>query len=649
MREVLKIRDLAFHILLCSIFTAGVAVSTNSAEITGVTVTPHVIAESMKYRRPREADLAAKVHVFVKGKAIPGTFNGRNPADLLKSNEWAWHNLGTAIKGKDDTISVWTFNGRSSRWGVGQSVDMEGDGLAKTRIELKIPGKWISAITFQSNDSHPQPSEIFVHIVNQSARELNLNSLALWLPESGKTWQTLYKKSIKQLSVKIPANDRGFIRILYPEKLPLTYTAIEINTDQGSLWEHIRIKSEHFDISGGWIGDHLRQEAYLKLLSGLHVNCGQIQDVGGYTDNLELSASYPMKMFNRMMPLEKWDSDKWLPKIHAVEFLGEPQYGGGRPVPPQEVFEAFLPYRTSRLATSVTHSEERVWRYYAGLSDFPHYDAYRVVAPAADSWRDYDRWGDRRITWGAPLETIGDMSSSLRDINRPMPVSFWAQGPHDGWGGGFRSGGRSRRSPTPDELRSQAMHALSTRITSLYWFNLSLKSLMKFPDTWEPMQRIGREIKMLSPFYISGDAGFSTRLKTADGKPDWDISTIVSPEAAVLFANDLAYYPDEKENVFKFSGVRDFNQLYPLPHWLRGPVDVFRVDADGIHEVKWKNEESGVRITTKCSRDAIFIATQSSDTRRFIETRRQDAIAWELKNKLTEADLAKLQSLLQAR
>ncbi len=136
-----------------------------------------------------------------------------------------------------------------------------------------------------------------------------------------------------------------------------------------------------------------------------------------------------MKMFNRMSPLEVWDSDQWLPKIHAVEFLGEPQYGGGRPVPPQEVFDSLLPYRGSRLATSVTNSEERIWRYYAGLSDYPHYDAYRVVAPAADSWRSYDRWGEKRISWGAPLETIGDMCRSMRDISRPMPVAYWSQGP----------------------------------------------------------------------------------------------------------------------------------------------------------------------------------------------------------------------------
>ncbi len=84
---------------------------------------------------------------------------------------------------------------------------------------------------------------------------------------------------------------------------------------------------------------------------------------------------------------------------------------------------------------------------------------------------------------GAPLETIGDMCRSLREISRPMPVAYWSQGPHDGWGGGFNLSGRKRRSPTPDELRAQAMHALATRITSLYWFNLSLKSLAKFPDT----------------------------------------------------------------------------------------------------------------------------------------------------------------------
>jgi hypothetical protein len=53
---------------------------------------------------------------------------------------------------------------------------------------------------------------------------------------------------------------------------------------------------------------------------------------------------------------------------------------------------------------------------------------------------------------------------------------------------------------------ARAVHALSTRITSLDWFNLSLKSLREYPDTWEPITRIGREIRMLELFYPAGDA-----------------------------------------------------------------------------------------------------------------------------------------------
>ena len=48
-----------------------------------------------------------------------------------------------------------------------------------------------------------------------------------------------------------------------------------------------------------------------------------------------------------------------LPHIHAVEFLGEPQYGGGQPVPPQDVYEVLAPYAVTRLVATVVHREER--------------------------------------------------------------------------------------------------------------------------------------------------------------------------------------------------------------------------------------------------------------------------------------------------
>jgi hypothetical protein len=294
------------------------------------------------------------------------------------------------------------------------------------------------------------------------------------------------------------------------------------------------------------------------------------------------------------------------------------------------VFDQLLPYRGGRLATTVTHSEERIWRDYAGLSDYPHFDAYRVVAPAADSWREYDRWNGRRIAWGAPLETIGDLTRSLRDLNRPAPIAVWSQGPHHGWGGGgFFGGGRKRRSPTPDELRSQALHALSARITSLYWFNLSLKSLVRFPDTWEPMTRIGREIRMLEPLYLAGDAHHFERVTTADQRPDWDLSVIAAPQGAVLFALDTAYLPDPERNEFVFGEPRPARFEFPLPHSLRNPADLFRVDADGVHAVTWQPTATGVVIKETASRDRIYVASHDAALREQVESRRQAALRHE--------------------
>ena len=186
----------------------------------------------------------------------------------------------------------------------------------------------------------------------------------------------------------------------------------------------------------------------------MHVNTAHIADTPGYTDqNGEdgLYTRYPLKYFNKLQPFEHYDSDAMLPRLHAVEFLGEPRYGGGRPVPPMEGWKSLAPYQLTRLATTVTHSEERIWRYYAGLSDYPHYDAYRISPPRPMLRSKYDRWGGPTIRWGVPLETIGEMCRSLRELNRPMPTAYWSQGPHAGW---EVYGGRRRTSPTPAELRS---------------------------------------------------------------------------------------------------------------------------------------------------------------------------------------------------
>lgn len=135
-------------------------------------------------------------------------------------------------------------------------------------------------------------------------------------------------------------------------------------------------------------------------------------------------------------------------------------------------------------------------------------------------------------------------------------------------------------------------------------------------------------MRLLEPFLLEGDA-YRFERRTRGGAPDWDLASIAAPDAAVLFANDIAYTADEKENVFKFGPPRAVEFTFALPHWLRTPKDVFRVDADGIHETKWRGTGQGVIIEDTQSRDAIYIATQSPTIRAALEQRRQSALAVE--------------------
>jgi len=480
---------------------------------------------------------------------------------------------------------------------------------------------------------------VVLHIANERDGTLEPVACRFWLPESNATARSL-RLALEYTEFErwptdrlIPPHDKGIVRVCVG-RLPLTYAAVELQVrdaagEISSLWSHLRIKREAFDISGGWVqgGRHAQQtmtfEPFLKTLRRLHVNTGHFADhFPGYTDQTQpggLYARYPLKFFNALVPPEKYETAEMLPRLHAVEFLGEPQYGGGRSVPPMEVWRKLAPYQVTKLPTSVTHSEERIWRYYAGLSDYPHYDAYRVCAPAPDAWFKYDRWAGKKIGWGAPLETIGDMCRSLRELNRPMPTAYWSQGPHQGW---TPMWGRRRASPTPDELRLQAYHALASRITSLYWFNLSLPSLVKYRDTIDELTRVGREMRLLSDFYLQGDAYRYERI-ARDGRPDWDLASIAGPQATLLFALDLDYQPDQAQRVFQFGPPRSARLHFDLPAWCRQPAEVFRVDADGMHDVAHRLTSSGVELSDRVNKAAIYVVATVTGLRAQLESRRQ--------------------------
>jgi hypothetical protein len=477
----------------------GVSAKTAEAAalvIEGVHVVPHVQSTEMRYRQRPDFSLGARVEVFLRNTsqetlAIPATtavrLRGRTPEDLMKANEWAWHDLPSAWGGDplrlpSGALTIWSWNGKRALWGTNTQAELAvtlpgAGGPDRLTVPIDNPSVWLSAVTFLGPATNVQPDSMILHVVNQTPGPLRLEACRLWLPENNSTWRALLPQPwISNRLERFPAdgviapNDRGGARIT-TGPLPLTYTAIEVRLTDGAgkpvtVWAHQRIKREVFDISGGWVhdtsgGGHkpLESEAFHKTLRQVYVNTAHIADIPGYTDQTGpdgLYTRYPLKYFADLSPAEHYNSDALLPRIHAVESLGEPQYGGGKPVSPQECWKAMSVYAPTRLPTSLTHSEERIWRFYAGLTDYPHYDAYRITAPSADAWNQYDRWDGQRIRWGSPLETIGDMTRSLRELNRPRPVAYWSQGPHHDWEGY----GRKRGSPTPDELRLQAYRSV---------------------------------------------------------------------------------------------------------------------------------------------------------------------------------------------
>ena len=628
-------------------------------EIFSHSVIPHVQSHEMHYRRPADFNLGARVQIFIKNTGTEPldlnqdsliSVNSTSPAHWMESGHWTWHDLPGSEHTKEiygklapGAGTFWTFNTASMDWLSSPTTPAATirAGQNKYNLSLESPQIYISSVTMTGPEKSIKPDSVVVYIKNDSDHAVRLKKMRLWTRDGQLPWNNLKPDEWIPLdpaissdsTPDIPPHDFGRIRII-SKPLTLGYGIIEVIAEAGKpaqslhLTSGIRIKKEVFDISGGWVSSNIRGreslhfEPYLKVLKKMHINTAHIGTVGGYTDNQYLQNKYPLKLFNKLTPIEQFDTDEWLPRIHGVEFIGEPQYGGGTPVPPIEVWKEFAPYMPSRLHTTVTHSEERIWRHYAGLSDYPHYDAYRVCAPAADSWSRYDRWDGIRIRWAAPLETIGTMTRSLRDLNRPAPIAYWSQGAHNGWG---KYGGRERTSPTPMELRVQAWQALVNRITSLYWFNLSLPSIMKFPDLIEPVSMIGREIRMMDSIFIEGAPTWHHRTGTFE-KPDWDLNVLARHDAALLSAIDLTYQPDTDEKIFGFKAEREGVFEFPVPHFMVDPViDVKRVDANGLHDVTWEWNSSRRQVTIRDRQIptvGLYVAVTDFEILRDLEKRR---------------------------
>ena len=405
-------------------------------EVLGTAVIPHVPAREMRFRREVDFRGGARVQVFVRNRGSVAARLGTvrvdgSTADVhVSSGRWSWHDTPSIWDADERTIPAgalvhWTWN-QIDRFedGVSKIVVQPAGDAKESELEARLerPAVQIASVTFLGAADKIYPDRLVLHLRNGSDGPVSIRSLRLWLPESNKSFRYLLARpelaglDLYPADGVVPPGETGCV-VARVKPLPLTYSALELRLEDSTkesttLWSHLRIKKEVFDIGGGWVssdkvpGGSLKAEPYLKTLRALHISSGMHDQVPGYTDGQgagSLYARYPIKMMNRLQPIDRNDRDEVLPRIHAVEFLGEPQYRArSRGSLPPAVLEAFRPYAPSRLATSVTLSDASTWHLWAGLSDYPHYDAYRVTAPTGGLLARLRSLGQREDRLGSP-------------------------------------------------------------------------------------------------------------------------------------------------------------------------------------------------------------------------------------------------------
>jgi len=119
---------------------------------------------------------------------------------------------------------------------------------------------------------------------------------------------------------------------------------------------------------------------------------------------------------------------------------------------------------------------------------------------------------------------------------------------------------------------------------------------------------------------------------------------------AVLLALDLGYRPEPDRKEFVFSPPREATFEFQLPLYLRKPADVFRADADGVHDVDWRPANEGVCIHDAQAKVAVYVAAADRTLRAQLAARGEELVAEEealgCNPARSDAGFAALQALL---
>lgn len=573
---------------------ASACFAQDGLQIAGASVVRHVTTPDTVYRG-RAIPAGAWVQVILHNPTdrtlpMPALVNGREPFQWVLAGEWSWSDSPRGIPAGG--FGVLGFNGVTPQWRPGARITLE---------TLRQP--WSASFTLPEDDLtltkisfYPRRGELVVHHRNDSPAPVTLQRVIV---HSGAGFVRQNEANFALPPRATPAWEED-AAILSIGELPNQQVLIEAQFNNGmKRWAMLRAKDDSFDIGAGWLDTRSQNKAnplelplFRSLLRRLHINLVHVQ-------NEPNSDGKPFRRMATFSDVKRFSQPAEAASIHCADVVGEPQHSQ---LSPWEVFRRLKPYDTAAYPTCLTLSEDIGFGFYAGLSDSPHFDAYRVNAPHADDWTGYTRFGTP-LVWGSPLESVGAMMRVLNQVNRPRPVAAWSQSTHYNWRSAM--GGRRILDPTPEEMEMQAWQAVANGAQSLYWYSLESYSALRSPGLLVPTMEVGRRVRLLQELLEKGHANWHQRREL------WDLNTVVSPAAAILFALDLDYAPDAESKTFRWKGVRALNAEFPLPHWLRGEgVRVLRVTASTVEPVAAAITPGGVRVKDSPERVGIYIATK---------------------------------------
>ncbi len=580
-------------------------VSTYPIEIAGVTVVPHYVSGEIPNYGDEEKYLAkynpgALIRIFVRNSGMNSAinpevlFNGKTGQELISSNTVSYGDvpdIRSAITGLSTEIPAgamdcYLLNVVDTNFYVHgitlKFTDRKTGRTTEKKVAIKAPDFYVSRIVFASSDGTCFPDRFYVYFNNDSQNQVQIQQVNIM--KAGKTYtehwwgESFTPDHVKWFGEQAVIESLGMNGALVETgKLPFGEIILEFEIKRNSsvekLYYLVKPMIINYDIGMGWDFNVLsKSEAYCKTMKFMHFNTVN-SDATAFLANKEWSVKYPMKRFSKLQEESSATDENTLKTIHGSEFFGEPQFGKR---PAQEVFNFYRVYRNSGFPTTVTLSHEPGFFLYAGVVDFAHFDAYRVVAPHADKWGEYKPYGNKNVKWGSPLETIGDYMRTLNRISYPNPVAAWTQAMADDWKSRFR---KNAGNPNNLEMRIQAYEAVANGATSLYWFNMGGKTVINNRSSLAEIQRINREIMVV------GDLLTKTNPYWWQNRfLDMDLNVLAGPDFAALFAIDLKYKVSDK-NQFVSSGKRSETMSFKLPGYLHPCNAAVKVGHDGVTAV----------------------------------------------------------------